>query len=311
MQIEDYVITGPFTHENLSVFLLHGRDHPNGHDFLTLQEAMERKVVMVHETSNVNELAIENLSEAEVYVQSGEIVKGGRQDRVLTYDLIVPAHSGRLPIAAFCVERGRWNRRGAESASEFSSSTGTLNTKSLKLAARRSQSQHEVWASVAEAQDKLTGSLGAPVAAAESASSLQLTLENERVKATAQEYLDQLAPVIEGQPDVAGYAFAINGQINSADLYASTALFRKLWAKLLNATAVEALAELDKHKLFKAVTAEEVRAALAEAERGAAAEKDVTGRIRLVTRETGRFVFFETRDLLRDGAWIHRNYVSK
>ncbi len=311
MQIADYVISGPFTHENLSVFLLHGRDHPNGHDFLTLQEAMERKVVMVHETSNVNELAIENLSEAEVYVQSGEIVKGGRQDRVLTYDLIVPAHSGRLPIAAFCVERGRWNRRGAESASEFSSSTGTLNTKSLKLAARRSQSQHEVWASVAEAQDKLTGSLGAPVAAAESASSLQLTLENERVKATAQEYLDQLAPVIEGQPDVAGYAFAINGQINSADLYASTALFRKLWAKLLNATAVEALAELDKHKLFKAVTAEEVRAALAEAERGAAAEKDVTGRIRLVTRETGRFVFFETRDLLRDGAWIHRNYVSK
>jgi len=311
MQIEDYIISGPFNHENLSVFLIHGRDQLNGHDFLTLQEAMERKAVIVHETSNVNELAIENLSEAEVYVQSGDIVKGGRQDRVLTYDLIVPAHSGRLPIAAFCVERGRWSRRGAESASEFSSSTGTLNTKSLKLAARRSQSQHEVWASVAEAQDKLTGSLGAPVAAAESASSLQLTLENEQVKQTADLYVNQLASIIEDKPDVAGYAFAINGQINSADLYASTALFRKLWAKLLNATAVEALAELDKHNLFKAVTAEEVRAALAEAERGAAAEKDVTARIRLVTRETGRFVFFETRDLLRDGSWIHRNYVSK
>jgi hypothetical protein len=147
--------------------------------------------------------------------------------------------------------------------------------------------------------------------AAESASSLQLTLENEQVKQTADLYVNQLAPIIEDQPDVVGYAFAINGQINCADLYASGALFRKLWAKLLNATAVEALAELDRRNLFKAVTAEEVREALAEAESGAAAEKDVTARIKLVTRETGKFVFFETRDLLRDGAWIHRNYVSK
>jgi len=157
----------------------------------------------------------------------------------------------------------------------------------------------------------LTGSLGAPVAAAESASSLQLTLENEQVKQTADLYVNQLASIIEDQPDVVGYAFAINGQINSADLYASGALFKKLWAKMLEASAVEAIAELDRRNLFRAVTAAEVREALAEAERGAASEKDVTGRIKLVTRETGKFVFFETRDLLRDGAWIHRNYVSK
>ncbi len=311
MQIEDYIISGPFTHENLSVFLIHGTDHLNGHNFLTLQEAMEQNKVIVHETSNVNELAIENVSDAEVYVQSGDIVKGGRQDRVLAYDLIVPAHSGRLPVAAFCVEHGRWSPRGAESASEFSASTGSLSTRELKLAAKRIGSQHEVWESVTRAQNKLTGTLGAPVAAAESASSLQLTLENEKVKQTADLYVVQLAPIVESRPDVVGYAFAINGQINSADLYASGSLFRKLWAKLINATAVEAIAELDKHKLFKAVTAEEVREALAEAERGVASEKDVTGRIKLVTRETGRFVFFETRDLLRNGAWIHRNYVSK
>lgn len=311
MHTVDYVISGPHTHKNLSVFLIHGRDQLNGHDFLTLQEAMERKFVIVHETGNVHELAIENLADAEVYVQPGEIVKGGQQDRVLAFDLIVPAHSGRLPIAAFCVERGRWRQRAAESADVFSSSTGSLNTRELKLAAKRSQSQHEVWGNVTRAQEKLTSNLGAPVTAPESASSLQLTLENEKVKATAQEYLDQLAPIIENKPDVVGYAFAINGQINSADLYASGALFRKLWAKMLEASAVEAIAELNEQELFKSVTVEEVCGALTEAQSGAASERDVTGRIRLVTRETGKFVYFETRDLLRGGVWIHRNYVSK
>jgi len=70
-----------------------------------LQEAMERKAVIVHETSEVNELSIENVSQSEeVLVQAGDIVKGGRQDRVLAVDLIMPAGSGKMPIAAFCVE---------------------------------------------------------------------------------------------------------------------------------------------------------------------------------------------------------------
>jgi len=63
---------------------------------------MERKAVIVHETSEVNELSIENVSQTEeVLVQAGDIVKGGDQDRVLAVDLIMPARSGKVPIAAF------------------------------------------------------------------------------------------------------------------------------------------------------------------------------------------------------------------
>ena len=56
-------VSGPFTHANLTVFLLHGPDVVAGQKFLTLQEALEQKKAVMHETSQVNELAVENLTE--------------------------------------------------------------------------------------------------------------------------------------------------------------------------------------------------------------------------------------------------------
>jgi hypothetical protein len=156
----DYRLAGPHSHDNLTVFLIRGPETLPGRTFLTLQEALEQNKVVVHETSDVNELAVENLSDEEVYIQSGEIVKGGQQDRVLQTDLIVSARSGRVPLAAFCVEQGRWAGRGKESAVAFSSSDSMLNTKGLKLANAYSRSQPEVWENVARAQRRLAENVG-------------------------------------------------------------------------------------------------------------------------------------------------------
>jgi hypothetical protein len=229
--------------------------------------------------------------------------------------LIVPPRSGRIPINAFCVEQSRWQGRGNESVVAFSASEKALNSKELKLAAKRSQSQNEVWAKVAEAQQKLGRNVAADVAAPASRSSLQLTLENPKVNATAQEYQNALAAIVGKQTDVIGYAFAINGKLNSADVYGTGALFRKLWPKLLEASAFEAIAELDQRQSAKVVTASTVKAALEDAEVGKpaapAASKDVTKRVKLLTRETDKHVFFETRDQQRGSTWVHRNYVTK
>ncbi|MFS8084342.1 MAG: ARPP-1 family domain-containing protein, partial [Acidobacteriota bacterium] len=101
---DQYRLEGPFTQGNLTVFLIHGKDKIKGQTFITLQEALVQKKVIVRETREVNELSIENISSEEVFVQSGDIVKGGQQDRMLVVDLILPPRSGRIPIAAFCVE---------------------------------------------------------------------------------------------------------------------------------------------------------------------------------------------------------------
>jgi hypothetical protein len=72
----NYRLSGPYTHNNLTIFLVHGRDLAGNRTFLTLQEALDQKKVIVYETKDVNELAIRNVSNQDVYVQAGDIVKG-------------------------------------------------------------------------------------------------------------------------------------------------------------------------------------------------------------------------------------------
>lgn len=312
LAVGNYRLSGPYTHENLTVFLLHGTDNPAGSHFLTLQEAMERKTVVVHETQEVNELAIENLSRTEeVFVQAGDIVKGGQQDRVLAVDLIVPARSGRVPIDAFCVEQGRWSGRGAEPAAAFTISGEMAATKELKMAARQSRSQAEVWGGVAQAQAKLSASTNANVQSDLSASSLQLSLENEKVRESADGYVKALSGVIEGKPDAVGYVFTINGKASSADVYSSGVLFRKLWPRLLKASSVEAVAEVPTYDKTAAASTPSVTDLFADAERGRETQREVTKRTKMVKREGERGVFFETRDMAHGGVWIHRNYLAK
>ncbi len=309
-QAGDYRLSGPYTHENLTIFLVHGKSLITK-DFLTLQEALEQKKVVVYETQEVNELAIQNFSNQDVYVQAGDVVKGGQQDRMISIDFIVPPKSGKLPIAAFCVEKGRWSQRANESRASFSSSTDNVATKDIKLAAKRAKSQDEVWKNVAEAQEKLSANLGQTVNATVSESSLQLSLENSKVRESSENYFRELSGILAGHRDVIGYVFAINGQVNSADVYASSSLFRKLWPKSLRANAIEAIAELEKDKPFQPITADQARVFLAEAEDGKVTEEQVANRVTLVTRENDSQMFFETRDRQYKDVWLHRNYLRK
>jgi hypothetical protein len=316
MNTEAYVISHPYACDNLAIFLIRGEEKLPDARLLTLQEALEQKKLIVHETGNVNELAIENMSFDDVYVQAGDIVKGGLQDRVFAYDVIVSAHSGKIPIGAFCVERGRWRQRRAETGemepdSRFVSSAERVHTRDLKFATFASRSQSEVWSKVSEAQDKLSAKLGRSVNARSSATSLQLTLEDEQIDQKARRYIRELSPIIDGDAAVIGYAFAINGKVNSADLYGSRSLFRKLWPKLLKASAVEAVAEFEEGKSFAPVTTNDVIAYLNDAARNEGVEKQVTSRIRLITRETSRTIAQDTRDLERNGAWVHRSCLVK
>jgi hypothetical protein len=310
-QSATYRVSAPYTYKNLSIFLIHGKNETNKTNIITLAEALERKLFRVYETSDVNELMVENLSkELDVFIQSGDIVKGGKQDRVLAISIIIPARSGRVSIDAFCVESGRWEKRKSEDSSQFSSSNERIVSKELKLAANDTRSQSEVWAKVSEAQKRLSDSVGGSVAAEESKSSLQLSLENGRVSASADEYIRNLSSAIAGKTDVIGYAFAVNGQINSADVYVSNALFKKVWPKMLKAAAVEAVAHSRGVRVAEPVKADAVKGFLADADKGATKERTASGNASIVTREDKDNVVFEARDD-KSKVVVHRNYVKK
>jgi hypothetical protein len=56
-------------------------------------------------------------------------------------------------------------------------------------------------------------------------------------------YFDALRSAAESADDIVGYVFAINGKITGGDVYASSALFRKMWRKLLIASITQAISE--------------------------------------------------------------------
>jgi len=216
-----------------------------------------------------------------------------------------------MPLGAFCVEHGRWTGREAEPSTQFASSSDAIAGKELRLAAKQSMEQGRVWQEVASNQAKLSRSAGAPAAAAASPTSFQLTLETDAVRGHTEDYAKAHQPAIDGQDDVIGYAFAINGKINSADVYASHALFARLWPKLLKGSAVEALAGIKKDQKFGPASGEAVAVFMADARSGKATDKEVTARVRMVTRETETNVVFETRDRAAADGLVHENYVNK
>jgi ARG and Rhodanese-Phosphatase-superfamily-associated Protein domain len=345
---EEHRISGPVVHENLAVYFIHGKSAP-GKVPLTLEEAMAKGVVKVRETSNVNQLEIENRGLDEVFVQSGDIVKGGKQDRTLMVSLVLPPKSGAVPIASFCVEEGRWTARGREDVKQFSTASAAVPSREMKLAMKapipaggssetrppepanpagdrgRMQlsgnspanetglRQQKVWDNVRKTQTKLTGNLGASVSSAQSGSSLQLALENEKLMDAQKLYINALKAAGESSDDIIGFVFAVNGALNSADIYPSNGLFRKMWTKLLTASVIEAIG----HKDEPAVAPPDSAAAsafLAAAEAGKSSEKSLNAGVKLQTREADKAYLFETARAVSPSApaaWVHKNYLAK
>jgi hypothetical protein len=365
-------VTGPLVHENVAVYLLRGKS-ADGAVPLTLKEALERNAIVVHETGSVRELRIENTGSEPVFVQLGDIVKGGRQDRVLTISLLLQPNSGLVPIGAYCVEQGRWAARGKEDSHRFALSEAILPSRGAKLAIAKPQApagvdvqaphdsqtrtprtpieaelegrrraqlaleamqqrgqipraeqrallgghppdnQAEVWRKVEVLQRGLSDNLAGSVVSERSRTSLQLTLEHEKLKAAQEAYVAALEPAGLRDDDVIGVAVAIGGRITGADVYPSNGLFRKMWPKLVRAAATEALAESRKTATVgKAPAIADVEAFLTDGANGKPVERSVGSLARIETREADRMLRVRALASPAPGArLVHESYLAK
>lgn len=309
VQLNNYRLSGPYVFEGLSIYLIHGPDSQDVQRYTPLQDAMERKIVIVHETSDVNQLGIQNASYTEsVFVQAGDIVKGGKQDRVLSVDMILPPMSGVMPISAFCVEQSRWQKRGAESADQFSM-TEMVATHSIKQAIVDVATQVGVWSEVKASQEKLSDALPQNIRSADSPTSLPLALENGVVQESAAPYLRELSWLGHSTNDVIGFAFAIDDEWKGADVYSSNELFKRLWPRLLKAAAVEAIAT--PKRVSNPLPIETVGAFLVNSELGLETVRDINVRTRSAERSTDNALFLESRDMDYHDAWVHRSYLAR
>lgn len=309
----EYTVVGPFIHQNLAVFLIQPkRRTPDSLECLTLEEALRAGTLRVTEHAGgaqVNLLEIENTGDRSVYIQAGDTVKGGQQDRTLAVDCLVPPRSGKMPISAFCVEPGRWHSRvaiyGAPTTNQFGGLAFTFSdapvaTRAQKLAIRLEKNQQQVWTAGTTFSTIING--------APSSGSYVLAVESADVQKRVADYVEALKGAVDGSRHPAGMAFAVNGALDSIDLYGDSGLFLKLWPKLLRSAALEASTEKGGTEPGKTFQARDLEELLSKSEPGEATIETLPGDLRVRVWNGSASAIFDTDC---GGVPLHRQIIMK
>ncbi len=310
-------LSTPIQFKNLQLWLVKGDDQYEG-EIKTLEEAMDERTFIVYETGSVNELTLRNKSEAMVFIQSGDIVKGGKQDRVLEQDAILAARSRKYKIGSFCVEQSRWSQRGNEALYAFGSSKKMISNLELKVASRYHKNQSSVWSGVAKQQTQLNNNLSfmmdkqIDVTSNASNTSLQLALENKDLKNQIERFKKVINPEIEETDDAIGLVVAINGEVNSAEIYAQKALFKKMLPKLLESYITEAISKYKQTANTKELTESKAISFLNKAKGMGKTKVQEAGLAKIKYKDFTNQLYAETIVKVEDKwQWIHKSHLFK
>jgi hypothetical protein len=321
--VDDFVISTPVQHGNLTIFPVLSKSIRAEDRFITLNEGLKAGTVEILEMgvrpnavrqsegasqaapiasedeqsavqvdtetqaaeiealilarNDVSRLMVVNRSGKPLYLMPGEIIVGGSQDRTIGEEMVIAPTGEPVPVDVFCVEHGRWGARDATLACEvlypafgesadaaalaskadkgkFVAKAGNLS-KSGRVAVQAGAGQQKVWDEVAKVNNAsgVNWSSGAFTA----------NYCDKEVLERLKPYQEALNLSVSQQERVVGVVVAINGKIETVDVFESTPLFLKLWPQLLQSYALDAAQVAGAEDAGKPVVAGEAEAFLA------------------------------------------------
>ncbi|MEO0205675.1 MAG: DUF6569 family protein [candidate division WOR-3 bacterium] len=199
-------------------------------DFTTLDQAMDKGWLKIREvgSGDVNTVEIKNNGNEPVFILTGEMITGAKQDRMIKADVLLPANSGWVKVEVFCVEHGRW----VEVSKEFKSG-GLVVPNTVRQSAKVSESQSEVWAEVARTQDKLGIASGT--------GTVRANYEDKKVQDAVEDYTKKFEKIPKLSKSTIGVVVTTGDKIICLDIFASNSLLNKLWKKLIKSYAMDAI----------------------------------------------------------------------
>jgi hypothetical protein len=273
----------PVTYENLTIFPVVSTQQSDTSDFSTLDEALASGDAVVSEQGDylrrtregsaqtmpprsgaqVNQLVLVNRGKRPLILLAGEVVSGGKQDRVIGKDRIVPIGAPPLPLDVFCVEHGRWT-----GGSDKFAAAKMMAHPSVREKVAVEQDQSQVWAAVrgqasmsssvevqsqrgggvaAAAPPISSGSLDRVIASEAPTQSYKQIYESRAVGTSIENFAEQIqrrfdraTGGLKGER-VVGVVVAFGGEVAWSDAFASSQLFEIYWPKLLRSYVIEAL----------------------------------------------------------------------
>jgi ARG/rhodanese/phosphatase superfamily protein len=365
--------------ENLTIFPVLTTVTTSIHRYITLDDGLRSGKVVISEIGSggrsrriragslasddaeVNRLLLTNSSGKTLILIAGEIVVGGKQDRIVGHDCLVASTGKPVPIDVFCVEHGRWNEdsafgqsrsdgmgagrgvvargrgrrggigvgsgrgsghgRGARgggmgvgvgagsgpagvnvsggTAVVFEAAATVMAAPNIREKAQAYKDQGAVWSEVAKAQqaNNVSSSTG----------TLNSVFQDKQVQSNLNAYERALGKAL---PKTAvGAIAAINGTIVSADVFASPALFRSYWPKLLRSFALQASSTEARGAAGPSLAAAEAFLARTAAE---SANQESNRLYRLIERKSDSGASFELESApSRQRVLLHFNKVAK
>jgi hypothetical protein len=325
------------TYENLTVFPVVSSRTADTSVFITLDEALASGEAIVSEqgsemvrrrqgihsgpfpvpngSAQVNQLVLVNRSSKPLLLLAGEIVSGGKQDRIIGKDRIVPVGAEPLPLDVFCVEHGRWT--GA--SPQFSAGKMMVHP-SVREKAAVDQNQSEVWAAVrsgsasgvaggasASAPAISRGTMADVISRHAPTESYKKIYQSSPIGMSVESFAEEVerrfaraTSNLKGE-QVVGVVVAYSGEVAWSDAFASPQLFARYWRKLLRSYVVEALARPGTHERASLEDAREFLRRLGGHER----VESEPGVYRVVERGEGRYAEIELESLTPKPLTLH------
>jgi hypothetical protein len=285
---QPWELGAPVTYQDLTIFPVISSQNADTSDFETLDQALSSGDAVISEQggymrrardgepvpvytggSQVNQLVLVNRGKRPLLLLAGEVVSGGKQDRIIGKDRIVPIGSAPLPLDVFCVEHGRWTG----DSMNFSAAE-TMVHPTVREQAAVKQDQSQVWAAVRDETPKVGQSESVTVDGRAAASgfaagaaappalssatiggviseaptqSYRRIYQSPMVQNSVEGFADEMSRRFDRATSgikgghVVGVVVAFGDDVAWSDIFASSQLFETYWPKLLRSYVVEAL----------------------------------------------------------------------
>lgn len=192
----------------------------------TLDQTLARGWLTIQEQDapSVPTLRVRNTGSRPMLLMAGEILLGGRQNRIVREDVLVPAESGFVDVPVYCGEQRRW-----QDVQPTFKPSGNLAGREVRGMAARAAPQSDVWQSI---DSQLSAArVEAPTR------NYQAIYEDGEARRAAAEAVRELHGVV-GRETIGAVVFS-RGHLANCDLFSDPELFAQLWEKICRAHAVD------------------------------------------------------------------------
>lgn len=200
--------------------------------YITLRQGLKNGLVKIKERGdymldNINVLQVENNSGKDLFIKSGEIVMGGRQDRVFAKDTILTSRKKPHTVSVYCIEENRWSSH--EKKFIYRGSTGSGLQKIIDSVHNQTKVWDEIRRLLKTNNQRSSSSYGA-------------FINSKKVADTTTAYMQFFLKQLRSKDSSIVGVLAVTGnRILGADVFVSTSLFYQTVPALLEKYCTEAV----------------------------------------------------------------------